>query len=543
MESSAAVSPRRALGAYYTPTDIAASLTKWALRGNVGPVLDPSYGVCRFLTAALDVLKTEGATYPEHLLHGIDVDAAATAPTTQALLAQGARPDQFVHRDFFKVPAEPVFAAVLGNPPYVRHHWQREAVKRAAGIAMRDAGASLSRRASLWAPFVVHADRFVRAGGRMTMLLPGASIQADYANAVWEHLARRYAAVTLVRVGERIFPDALEETVVLLAGGRREFARATRSPLVAEVASFATLVCDLDADPTAEQLRKRARGLENARSNLTSRRLRGIAREHDASSRLGEVADIRIGTVTGANGFFVRTPNDDLVRALPAEEVVRVVPGSHSMYGATWREEDDNLSSRDGKRCRLLRLDSARRLRGKIAVAISSAEDDKLDERSHCQRRTPWWAVDPGDPPDAFLAYMAGAPRGLVFNEMQACCINGVHRVTWKVDDAQAYVLSTWTSLWALAVEQSARHYAGGVLKLEPGKAPDLPVIRHDDLEALDELDELLRSQGIKAARRFADDLVLRGTLGWSRQQLSALSTAADHLAQRRSPRMRSRSG
>lgn len=540
MESSAAVSPRRALGAYYTPTDIAACLTQWGLRGNVGPVLDPSYGVCRFLTAALDYLTTLGAAQSERLVHGIDVDAAGTSPTTDALLARGALRDQFVHRDFFEVSPKPVYAAVLGNPPYVRHHWQAGAVKRAAELAMRDAQVSLSRRASLWAPFVVHADRFVRADGRMSMLLPGAAIQADYASSVWTHLARRYEAVTLVRVGERVFADALEETVVLLAAGRRESIRAGRLPLVVEVDSFSALAAELKADPTAGQLRKRARGIADSRSGLTARRLRNIAAGHKASCRLGDIADIRIGIVTGANSFFVRTPDDVIVRTLSAREALPVVPGSQSLRGSGWRAEDDAASVKDGKRNRLLCLDPTLQLTGKLAEAISSAEAEKLGEHSHCRRRAKWWAIDPGKPPDAFLSYMAGSPRGLVVNDAQSRCINGVHRVTWKVDDAETYVLSTWTSLWALAVEQSARHYAGGVLKLEPGKAPELPVVRYDGLHALTELDELLRTEGIRAARRYADDLVLRGTLGWSRQQLDAVKMAVDRLSERRGPKMRS---
>ncbi len=540
MEFSAAVNPRRALGAFYTPQDIAATLTKWALRGNVGPVLDPSYGVCRFLTAAVAVLRSEGALHPERSVHGIDVDAAATGATTEALLAQGARPGQFTHRDFFEVPPEPAFAAVLGNPPYVRHHWQQTAIKRAVADAMGAAGVSLSKRASLWAPFVVHADRFVRLDGRLTMLLPGAAIQADYAGSVWDHLARRYATVTLVRVGERIFPDALEETVVVLARGRREPARATRMPLIVEVASFAALARDLDADPTAERLRKSGHALANARTDLTSRRLRSIAVAHEAGARLGDVADIRIGTVTGANAFFLRKPGDELVTSVAGGDVVPVVPGSSSLRGARWREADDVRSVEEEKRCRLVVLDRSRELTGPVAVAVSCAEEDGLDQRSHCKRRSPWWAVDPGPPPDAFLAYMTGIPRGLVVNDTRAACINGVHRVTWKVDSAECYVLSTWTSLWALAVEQSARHYAGGVLKLEPGKAPALPVVRHEDPAALEELDTVLRSQGIEAARTFADDLVLRGTMGWSRQQVDAVTSAATYLSQRRAPRMRS---
>jgi len=465
------------------------------------------------------------------------VDAGATAATTRALLARGARPDQFLHRNFLEVDPEPRFAAVLGNPPYVRHHWQDETVKGAVADAMCNAGIALSRRASLWAPFIIHADRFMRPGGRLAMLLPGAAIQADYATAVWDHFARLYRTVTLIRIGERAFHDALEETIVILADGRS--GRGTRAPLTVEVAAFASLADELTAEPSAEQLRKRGRRLGRSRSDLTTRRLLDIAVGHDASCRLGDVADVRIGTVTGANRFFVRAVNDDLLRQIPASEIVRVVPGSQAMNGTAWTSEDDRLCARDGRRCRLLRLRPDGHLPGTLAVAVAEAEHARLQERSHCKRRNPWWAIEPRNPPDGFLAYMAGTAKGIVINQAAAGCINGVHRVTWTVSDGDAYVLSTWTSLWALAVEQTARHYAGGVLKLEPGRAPGIPLVKHEDPAALIHLDSLLRYEGIGVARQYADALVLRGTLGFSEEQVAALRASVERLERRRSLRMR----
>lgn len=537
MEASESPHTRRALGAYYTPQDIAGILTAWTLRENAGPVLDPSYGTCRFLTEAIRVLSESGVTDPHRAVHGVDIDAEATAGTTNVLLARGARRDQFVHRNFFEVKPEPRFAAVLGNPPYVRHHWQRAAVKNSVANAMSAAGVELSRQASLWAPFVIHGDRFVRRGGRLAMLLPGAAIQASYAATVWEHLARHYARLTLIRIGERAFDDALEETVVVLADDRNGHGR--RAPLTVEVASFDMLAYELDAGPSVEQLRKHGRRLERSRTDLTTRRLLSITAAHASSCQLGDIAEVRLGTVTGANAFFVRTDYDDLVRRLPARDIVPVVPGSQAMTGAAWTVEDDQASARDGRRCRLVRLHADRRPRGRLAEALAAAEQEGLHRRSHCRRRDPWWAIEPPDPPDAFLAYMSGTAKGIVVNRTFASCINGVHAIRWTVPDGDAYVLSTWTSLWALAVEQAARHYAGGVLKLEPGSAPNIGVVRYEDPAALDHLDVLLRSEGIHAARKHADGVVLRGALGLTAQQVRALQDSVAHLERRRSPRMR----
>lgn len=527
---------QRSLGAYYTPADIAETLTAWALRGNAGPVLDPSYGICRFLDAAVDVLARMRAPHPERQVHGIDIDREGTAETTAALMRRGAHQDQFVHRDFFACPADPSYAAVLGNPPYVRHHWQNEKLKASAAAALGDAAVPLSRRASLWAPFVVHADRFVRDGGRLAMLLPGAAIQAQYARPVSDHLAARYRTVTLVRVGERAFADALEETVVLLAYERGDIA-AAEQPLVAQLKTFSDLADALESDVKLAQLRKTAHPSDSARRTLTARRLLKTAMEHEATCLLGDVATVRIGTVTGANWLFLRTGDDPLLDELDDDEIVPVVPRSGALVGARWTRPDDRHVVAAGERARLLRLDPERRSRGFLKEVLDAARSTGIDQRSHCRRRDPWWAIPPRPAPQAFLPYMAGTPKGLVLNVARAECINGVHRVDWIAGDARRYLVSTWTSLWALAIEERARHYAGGVLKLEPGSAPRLPVVPISESKAVATLDRELRRGGVAAARDFADRLVLEETLGFSPAQLAALREATASLAARRSPR------
>jgi adenine-specific DNA-methyltransferase len=528
---------QRTLGSYYTPSDIAHTLTAWALQDNIGPVLDPSYGICRFLAAAVDVLADASVRRPARLVHGVDIDAEATTESTDALLRRGASSVQFVHKDFFSILPDARFAAVIGNPPYVRHHWQSVEVKAAAASAMEDAGVALSRRASLWAPFLVHADRFVRHDGRLAMLLPGAALQARYASAVWKHLACRYAHLTLVRVGERAFPDALEETVIVLADRRQD--RSRRVPLMVEVPTFAALAQSLAEEDSALTLRRRGQRLERSRSTLTTARLLQIAAQHQAATRLGTIARVRIGTVTGANAFFVRAVDDDLLHSVGLDEVAQVVPGSRSMTGVRWTHLDDARVAAAGARCRMLCLSGGDEMSVPMSAAIAAAEKEGIHETSHCSRREPWWAIQPGSLPDAFLAYMAGEAKGIVTNALGARSLNGVHGLAWLVPDASGYLVSTWTSLWALAVEQTARHYAGGVLKLEPGAISALPVILHEDDLALVRLDEVLRQEGLRAARQLADRLVLEETLGFSEHQVRTLQAFVLQMMERRSPSIR----
>src|SRR5438132_13329776 len=68
------VTPRRLLGAFYTPDDLATVLTRWALEEGPGTVLDPSYGGCAFMRAAVNVLRAHAAPNPGNLVLGASGD-------------------------------------------------------------------------------------------------------------------------------------------------------------------------------------------------------------------------------------------------------------------------------------------------------------------------------------------------------------------------------------------------------------------------------------------------------------------------------------
>ena len=174
------VSPRRLLGAFYTPDALATVLTRWALDGCAGSVLDPSYGGCAFLRAAVDVLREQGTIHPERLVYGVDVDPQC-ATYARGLVA----PRNHITADFLSLRPHSTrgapFKAIVGNPPYVRHHWLRGMKRRAARAALKRAGVALRATASTWAYFVVHAVSFLAPGGQLAMLVPEAVLQADYA--------------------------------------------------------------------------------------------------------------------------------------------------------------------------------------------------------------------------------------------------------------------------------------------------------------------------------------------------------------------------
>lgn len=511
-------------------------MVRWALDSGPGSVLDPSYGGCVFLEAAFQHLSAAVDT-PAEMLFGADVDEE-TEEWSRRLVERGTPRENLLRRDFLSLRPGvdlPQVSAVVGNPPYVRHHLLSDEAVSTASSALEAAGLRLSGRASLWAYFVLHSASFVRPGGRMTFLLPGTLLNADYARGVLSYLRSSFDAIDLVRLGERIFPDADEETVVLLASGR---GGSTTQHSVYEAATyeqFAELVSAMP--PYASGSQKRATG-ENWKWGLLEEQCRALVTELLANARikpLGHMANVSIGTVTGANAFFVVTEEElESLGLVPEDTSVPVIARSaHLRRPIVTSQELRNLSEL-GKRTRLLTLpkEFAIARNTQFARRVAAGERDGLPTRRHCQR-SPWWSLASVPIPDAFLPYMGGNFKGISVNSADAASTNAVHQLNWlpSVESkvAAGAVLSSWSVLAALCAEIYGRQYGGGVLKLEVSAASYLPVLADCRLAEKD-LQELRDS----AQARVAGDQLLQSELGLSEDELERLNRNLLRLQMRR---------
>lgn len=525
---------RKRIGAFYTPVPAAEALVSWALNGQSGALLDPSFGDGSLLDAALALAGTTRVRAQAERLHGFEIDAARSE-TTKRLERAGVPTANLRLTDFLAVPAptddEERFEAVAGNPPYVRHHWQTPKWQEQAQARMLELGVDVSRRASAWAYFVLHSVSFVRKTGRLAFLLPGASLQANYSHTVFAYLCDHFSEVRLVRIAERVF-RADEETVVLAAAQK---GGATSDLRYEEVSTLAQL-------PQVLARNAGASGLPRFRGELklqllpkrAADKFRSLVTDETVTT-LGQVADLSLGVVTGANSFFVRPrrriPND------PAVTSVSIIPRAGWLAGVEWKVSDRLYREKEGRPSRLLVVAPQAELGAELTGEVRASERSGIAARAHCSRRQPWYSVTNYAAPDAFLAYMGAVPRGLVLNSGGSTSTNAIHRIRWKTacTSPEGLALSSWTTLTRLAAEIYGRHYGGGILKLELQDAEQLLLV---DAEfpslAREELDYLVRRCRFRDAYRLADQRVLREKLGLSAGEVRCLTAAADYLHARR---------
>lgn len=519
---------------------MAQALADWAVRSPSDRVLDPSFGGLAFLEAAERRLQGLGVLRPDVQLYGVDLDKAAIAAAASFAVG-GAR---LVQRDFLRVAPDgktiPRVQACLGNPPYVRY--QLYDGDRGREIAERH-GVTFTRMASSWAPMLIHATDFVAPGGRLAQVLPAELIHAQYSAEVLAFTCRQFSRVIVAMFDAQVFPGAQEEVVLLFAEGRG----AGPAPGV-EVLSFrdlSELAIPTAAAPTmqVDSEHKLLAGLLDPAAMRAYDRLRAS----ELTRRLGELASVDIGAVTGANSWFVRPASE--VADVPAHLLRRAVSKAVHVPGARLAGVDMVLMDERGVPTRMLVIEPKQYTAHQepLQRLIDEGEDEGIHQRYKCRIRSPWWALpmnQVASPPHLFLTYMSSDLPRLVVNEAGALSTNTVHGVRLRNGaDPRALAASFYSSLTMLSAELVGRSYGGGVLKLEPTEAERLIVPRPSATHGrlLDQVDALLRARRYEDLTRLVDQAILVDDLGVAPGAVKKLRAAVTRLRGRRRSRATSR--
>ena len=531
------INPRRLLGAYYTPDALANILATWALASGQGNVLDPSFGGCAFLNAATTILASRGVSKPGKWIFGVDVDPTCIeyVRNDQNLIEKNC-----IIRDFLSLSPRDIsgapFHAIIGNPPYVRHHWFNGATRKAGRAAMAVAGVALPEKASAWAYFLIHTLSFIAKNGRLAMLVPEAILQADYATVVRDLLTSRFDHVCLVHIRDRLF-EGTDEAVVAVAASQYGDKKGTlRVEAVERSEDLATVL----NTPKGRRSTSYLTTPKGRRIDPLAVQLLGELEQHSAVKKISDVATIRVGLVTGANKYFIRNAKNLKQIGIPHESGVRLISRTRWLSGLDFTKEDLQELIEADQQAILIRPTPACENAPGIKQWIAEGREASIHERYKCTIRDPWFRVDLQPVPDVFATCARmGAPL-IVLNRAGCQCTNALHAMSLhcKSDASLPAIavgfLTSAVSVWA---ELHGRRYGGGVLKMEPGTLNKTPVPMVQSAEdAFDELNKLIRDGRETEARKRADDLVLGDQLGLPEKDIKRLQDARDLLMTQRRP-------
>ncbi len=539
--------PAKALGAFYTDAQVAEFLVWWAVRDATDVILDPSFGGGVFLRAACQLLESLGGT-PRNQVFGVELDERVHQEITNKLRQEFAiSPRHLTCNDFFALDqstSTPV-DVVVGNPPFIRYQRFNGATRERALRKAARAGVTLSALASSWLPFVIHSASQLKPGGRLAMVLPFELTHAAYARTGLDFLMRSFGKVSLLTFRQKLFPNLSEDTLLLLADDKGGKAASWRWRDLAHAGDLAGLIRTEARDLyrcrvlDAELL---ASGQDRLIDHCIPRKARELYRELARSRRavrLGEIADVGIGYVTGANDFFHLSLAASRQWRIPEQFLRAAVRRGRSLRGLFFTKQDWDEATAAGEASYLLHIKPKDDLPASIQRYLTTGESIRSGFK--VRTRKPWYSVPHVYQPDAFLSYMSGITPRLVANDAGVVAPNSLHilRLHAGVTLHERALATLWqTSLTRLSVELEGHSLGGGMLKLEPTEAEHVmlpwPARQHGLLDTAAELDALARSKGDAAALREADSSILRQRLNLTRAEINLLHAAATLLQQRR---------
>lgn len=537
---------RKSRGAFFTPALLATYLARWAVWSNPEAiVLDPTCGDGELLMAAGHELR--GLRRNRHLgkdqLHGIDIDQESLNDAGVRLIDAG-YPSTLRQSDFFSVPAPGLnpeaaarlFDAVVGNPPFIRFHDHAGLTRQRALEAALGQGVQLNGRASSWAAALIHASGFLSPDGRLAMVLPSELLSVDYAEPVRRWLLRRFASLDIITFNRQLFPDASADVILVLAEG-------SGGTSIVHVSNVHD-ADDLKAINRSSRTSVKPPAAGKWSAFLLPADVRDMYLEvSDQFTTLGEIADITLGTVTGANHYFAISESERVTLGLLEDEVLPVVPtGARQLVGNTFLLRDWQALRAADKKVWLFHPVSGKESSAARAY-IEEGKIQQVDQTYKSRKRTPWWLSPYVVPPDFFLTYMSHHHVRLVANDAGVGFFNSLLGVTALPGEKTTGL--NWlmlNSVTLLGAELLGRSYGGGVLKLEIGEARKLAVPSseardeaHSRLkDSVDSLERHMRSGQWHEVVSVIDSALLRDTLSFDARKIKSIRDAGERLRRRR---------
>lgn len=548
------ISEKKQYGVFYTPKHVADILCKWAIRTKSDKVLEPSFGGCDFLESSRSRLIDLGLqkAVAERRLFGADVDPSAFG-TLSAFLAN---PNgHFKQKDFLSlsVGSFPIsdsgFDVVVGNPPYVSHHNMSDEQKKTAFKSLDNKKFGLGGRASLWAYFLLHSLSFLKPGGRMAWVLPSSFLYSDYAKQVRDILSKQFERCLLINLHERLFiSDGTEEiSIITLCEG---LVQSNSNPDMQIVSASNTSEIEkiIESWKSKKTRDKSNTQTVNRLSSAETRKFFEQLSTNGLTKELGELFDIQIGIVSGANSFFILNSENWKKHKLPDKVASHVLTKFRFAKGAILEQEDVETILQIGENCLLVDTTKVMQIDGKVQEYLDSFPKDKIETMSTFTRRKRsgvWHRFNDNRIPDAFFPYMQNMGTWIVINKAGINATNSIHRLyrREKVSnkDVKLATISTLSTFSQISAEIEGRTYGAGVLKHEPSEAAKIKLLM-PEVEArkvgntLKKIDRLLRKGLYQQARKQADEFLLEQYSGEVKYSYSFFDNELSALQSRRIP-------
>jgi adenine-specific DNA-methyltransferase len=486
LEGSKTSLERNRLGQFATPNLLAIEILKYSkalLPDNEAiHFLDPAIGTGSFYSALLQLFPVEEIKSAAG--YEIDRDYAEAALKLWAGTSLELNIADFTE----SVPPqnENIKSNLLiCNPPYVRHHHlssdKKIFLKR---LGIKATGIELSGLAGLYCYFLLAAHGWMAQNGIACWLIPSEFMDVNYGGKIKEYLLDR---VTLLRV-HRFAPDDLQFTDVLVSS---------------------SVIWVRNTEPTHNYSIEFTSGgsISNPISSTTisSTRLKNISKWNSSSIsstqniktysdiKLSDLFTIKRGIATGANDFFILTPERIHEHRIPSELLTPILPSPRYLLDNEIFSDNQGNPSLERKLFLLTCKYPMEYLQVRypsVRAYLQQGEDSGISDRYLCKHRSLWYLQETRHPAMFLCPYMGrnksrnSKPFRFILNHSKAIAPN-VYLMMYPKPCLEALISSNpdliksvWKALNSIPIQSlihEGRVYGNGLHKLEPRELANTP--------------------------------------------------------------------
>lgn len=480
---------RNRLGQFATPPRLAADILDYA-HALLSPrarlrFLDPAFGLGAFYAALRDSFSA--GRIAAAVGYEIDLHYA------EAALKLWQNTPLMLHRSDFTRANPPQsnaekFNLLICNPPYVRHHHLTQADKtHLLATVQRVTGLRLNGLTGLYGYFLCLAHAWLADDALSGWLIPSEFMDVNYGRPLKDYLLDH---VTLLRIhrfdpAEVQFQDALVSSAVVW------FKKATPPPdHRIEFSYGGTLL-----QPTVRKLIA-AEPLRQSPKWTKYPLAAEDAAPFRSGIKLSDLFKIQRGIATGANHFFMLSPNQVAALRLPSACLVPVLPSPRFLATDEIEADAQGRPLIDHPLFLLncnLPEEVVKRQYPTLWEYLQTGIAAGIDQHYLCQHRTPWYSQEVRAPAPFLCTYMGrqdtgrGRPFRFILNHSQATAPN-VYLLLYPRPDLALHldqhprrIKAVWHALNDIESEiltGEGRVYGGGLHKLEPNELANAPADR-----------------------------------------------------------------
>lgn len=459
-------------GQFWTPSWVAQAMIAYLAKES-DLIFDPATGNGAFFDALLKLKKTGIKFY------GTDVDAKVLGNE----IYQNSR-CQIELRDFIKNPPNRKFKAIVGNPPYIRHHRLNQETKIfLKRLCRKITGFTIDGRAGYHFYFLLQALNLLEAGGRLAFIMPADVCEGVSAKKVWNWIIENFCLEAVVTFAETAapFPNVDTNTIIFFIKNEQPKTSFCWAKLTEKNEhGLLNFVFSDFKKPNLE-------GIEICSRQINEAVETGLSRPQqidngDECFYLSDFADVMRGIATGANEFFFLTKHQVEEIGIPREFLKRAIGRTKDVAEDVLTEADlENLDNKN-RPTYLLSINGHGDFPKTIIDYLEIGENLGFPNRALIQQRKPWYKMEKRIIPPLLFAYLGRRNTRFIKNEARALPLTSFLCVYPFCDDKK-HLENLWQALnhqdTLKNLNLVGKSYGSGAIKVEPSNLGKLLIPAH----------------------------------------------------------------